>query len=74
MVQYGKDRVSGHRTELKARQTTQGTFPEGLMWRANPLVPQKEEGSDSDHRHGHIYDEVRVPEHLGPGEYVLSFR
>lgn len=74
MVQYGKDRVSGHRTEVQALQTTQGTFPEGSMWRSNPIVPHREEGSSSDYGHGHIYDEVRVPEHLEPGEYVLSFR
>jgi len=74
MVQYGKDRTSGHRTEIPALQTTEGTFPAGSMWRANPLLPHGEEGGSSDYGHGHIYDEVRVPEHLQPGEYVLSFR
>ena len=74
MVQYGKDRKSGHRTELKALQTTQGTFPEGSMWRANPFLPHQEHGGSSDYGHGHIYDEVKVPNHLEAGEYVLSFR
>jgi len=73
-VQYGKDRKTGHRTELKALQTTEGTFPAGSMWRANPLVPQREENSDSDHGHGHIYDNVKVPDNLDTGDYVLSFR
>merc|ERR1711970_753243 len=74
MVQYAKDRTSGHRTEIPALQTTQGTFPAGSMWRANPLLPHMEHGGSSDYGHGHIYDQVRVPEHLQPGEYVLSFR
>merc|ERR1711909_145684 len=44
-VQYGKDRTSGHRTEVPALQTTEGTFPPGSMWRANPLLPHGEEGA-----------------------------
>ena len=73
-VQYGKDRTSGHRTELKARQTIEGTFPAGSMWRANPLVPQKEEAGSSDYGHGHIVDNVKVPDSLEPGDYIVSFR
>jgi len=74
MVQYGKDRTSGHRTEIKALQTTEGTYPKGSMWRANPMRPHMEEGGSSDYGHGHIYDEVKVPEDLDAGAYVLSFR
>jgi len=73
-VQYGKDRKTGHRTELNALQTKEGTFPEGSMWRANQMVPHDEEGASSDYGHGHFYDYVKVPENLELGEYVLSFR
>ena len=73
-VQYAKDKKSGHRTELRAKQTTEGTYPEGSMWRANPLIPWMEEDGDKDHGHGHIYDNIQVPSDLEPGEYVVSFR
>jgi len=33
-----------------------------------------EEDGDKDHGHGHIYDNIHVPEDLEPGEYVVSFR
>ena len=52
----------------------QGTFPAGSQWRANPLLPHKEEGGSSDYGHGHIIDSVTVPATLQPGNYVLSFR
>ena len=51
-VQYAKDRTTGKRTELTALQTTEGTFPEGSMWRANPMLPHKEEGGSDDYGHG----------------------
>ena len=73
-VQYAADRKTGHRTELKALQTSEGTFPEGSMWRANPFLPDAEEGGDPDYDHGHITDTVKVPADLEPGEYVVSFR
>eukprot|EP00092_Neocalanus_flemingeri_P039592 GFUD01043114.1.p1 GENE.GFUD01043114.1~~GFUD01043114.1.p1 ORF type:complete len:331 (+),score=71.79 GFUD01043114.1:90-995(+) len=73
-VQYGKDRKTGHRTELKALQTTEGTYPDGSMWRANPLVPHMEENGSSDYGHGHIIDNVEVPQNMDAGDYVLSFR
>jgi len=73
-VNYGIDRKTGHRTELKALQTTEGTTPPGSMWRTNPLIPWAEETGDHDHGHGHIIDIVKVPEDIEPGEYVLGFR
>jgi len=73
-VQYGKDRKTGYRTELDALQTTQGTYPPGSMWRANPLFPHQEEGGSDDYGHGHIIDNVKVPDNMEPGEYTLSLR
>merc|ERR1712013_596980 len=73
-VQYAKDKKSGHRTELRAKQTTEGTYPEGSMWRANQLIPRKEVNGDVDYSHGRIYDKLQVPGDLEPGEYVVSFR
>jgi len=73
-VQYGLDRKSGHRTELVANRTTEGTSPPGSMWTANPLIPHDEDNGDHDHGHGHIIDNIHVPTDLEPGEYVLSFR
>jgi len=63
-----------HREEVKAKRTTEGTYPAGSMWTANPIYPHKEEGGDFERGHGHIVDVVRVPDHLEPGDYVLSFR
>ena len=40
-VNYYKDRKTGHRTEIEALQTTEGTYPKGSMWRANPLWPNR---------------------------------
>ena len=62
------------REEVKAKRTTEGTYPPGSMWTANPVYPHKEEGGDYDRGHGHIVDLVHVPSHLEPGEYVLGFR
>jgi len=73
-VNYGKDRKTGHRTEVPALQTVEGTFPAGSMWRVNPLRPHMEEGGSNDYGHGHIIDNVKVPNTLDTGEYVLSFR
>ena len=69
-VEYQANRTTGQRTELKALQTTEGTFPPGSMWRANPLHP--DEGSD--YARGHIIDNLKVPANLETGDYVLSFR
>jgi len=73
-VEYEADKATGHRTELKAQQTTEGTFPPGSMWRANQLLPSNEEGGSFDYARGHIIDNVKVPSNLVPGDYVLSFR
>ena len=73
-VNYQKDRETGHRTEVEALQTTEGTFPKGSMWRANPLLPNQEEGGSGDYGNGHIIDYVEVPADIEPGEYVVSFR
>ena len=73
-IQYQKDRKTGLRTELGALQTTEGTFPEGSMWRANQILPKNEEGGSSDYGYGTIIDSVSVPSSLEPGQYVLSFR
>jgi len=73
-VVYIKDKKTGHRTELKALQTREGTFPAGSMWRANPVLPHMEEGGSDDFGRGHIIDNVKIPDTLEPGEYVLSFR
>jgi len=73
-VQYLHDRKTGHRTEVSAQQTTEGTSPSGSMWRLNPLLPHYEEGGSSDYGHGHIIDNVVVPDNLELGDYVLSFR
>jgi len=63
-----------HRTQISAKRTTEGTYPPGSMWTANPLVPPHEESGNAAHGHGMIIDKVVVPENLQPGEYVLSFR
>ena len=73
-VEYIRDKDTGNRTELTALQTTEGTFPEGSMWRANPMLPHMEWGGSSDTTSGHIIDLVKVPRDLEPGEYVVSFR
>ena len=73
-VNYEIDRETGHRTEVEALQTTEGTFPKGSMWRANPLLPKGEEGGSEEYGYGHIIDHVEVPADLEPGEYVVSFR
>jgi len=73
-VEYQGDRMTGYRTELVARQTKEGTFPPGSMWRANPLLPSEEEGGSFDNSRGHIIDNVVVPSDLEHGDYVLSFR
>jgi len=73
-VNYFKDRKTGHRTKQKATQTTEGTFPEGSMWRTNPIIPHMEPICELESGRGHIIDNVMVPEDLEPGDYVLSFR
>jgi len=73
-VTYKMDKYTGHRTEITALQTTEGTYPAGSMWRTNPIVPGWEEGSKPGYASGHIVDNVIVPDYLEPGEYVLSFR
>jgi len=65
---------SPDREEVTAKRTTEGTYPPGSMWTANPIYPHMEEGGDDDRGHGHIVDMVHVPSTLEPGEYVLSFR
>ena len=73
-VNYKIDRETGHRTEVQARQTTEGTYPKGSMWRANPILPEDEDGTTNEYSNGHIIDLVDVPADLEPGEYVVSFR
>ena len=74
-VEYNKDKGNpGKRTKLTALQTNVGTFPVGSTWRANPLLPYREEGGSSSYGKGHIIDNVEVPDDLQHGEYVLSFR
>ena len=73
-VNYEIDRETGHRTEVQALQTTEGTFPKGSMWRANPILPENEEAGSEGFGRGHIVDLVDVPADLEPGEYVVSFR
>ena len=73
-VEYAKDKKSGHRTELVAKRTTEGTFPPGSMWTANPLLPPKEENGDTNYGHGHVIDKIKIPSSLESGEYVLSMR
>ena len=62
------------REEVKAKRTTEGTFPPGSMWTANPILPSMEEGGEDGRGHGHIIDVVHVPNDLEHGDYVLSFR
>ena len=62
------------REEVKAKRTTEGTFPPGSMWTANPILPSMEEGGVDGRGHGHIIDVVRIPNDLERGDYVLSFR
>jgi len=73
-IQYAVDHKTGHRTEVKALQTTEGTFPEGSMWRTNQLFPKTEDGGIAEYSSGVIYDNIKVPDNLELGEYVLSFR
>jgi len=65
---------SPDREEVTAKRTTEGTYPPGSMWTANPIYPHMEEGGEKERGHGHIIDMVHVPSTLEPGEYVLSFR
>merc|ERR1711915_996799 len=60
-VNYFEDRNSGYRTKQKATQTTEGTFPEGSMWRTNPITPWRESTGELDDDRGHIIDNVMVP-------------
>jgi len=62
------------REEVTAKRTTEGTYPPGSMWTANPIYPHQEEGGSKDRGHGHIIDVVHVPNDLEHGDYVLSFR
>ena len=72
-VTYGREGPwTSVREELRAQQTTEGTFPEGSMWRANPIVPRMDNDNKPDM--GHIIDYVHVPAGLEAGEYVVSFR
>ena len=73
-VEYRIDANTGKRTKLQAKQTHAGTYPEGSMWRANPLLPDREEGGSQDYGMGHVIDYVEVPADLEPGEYILSHR
>lgn len=73
-VEYGADRKTHHRTELTAKRTTEGTFPSGSMWTANPILPDQEEGGDYDYGHGTVIDKIKIPSSLEHGEYVLSLR
>ena len=73
-IEYQKDKNTGFRTELEALQTTEGTHPAGSMWRANQILPKKEEGGSSEYGSGTIIDSVSVPSDLEPGQYVVSFR
>ena len=74
-VEYNKDRGNpGTRTKITANQTTVGTYPEGSMWRANPLYPKDEEGGSSGLGKGHVIDQVEIPADIDPGFYALSFR
>merc|ERR1712181_195741 len=72
-VVYNED-SSHRRNEILANRTTEGTFPPGSMWTANPLLPPKEEGGSNGRGRGDVIDYVEVPADLEPGEYVLSFR
>ena len=73
-VVYRGDHATGHRTELPAKRTREGTFPPGSHWTANPFWPKTEEGGDANFGSGEAIDYVLVPATLEPGEYVLSFR
>ena len=73
-VEYRIDRDTGKRTKLQALQTHSGTYPEESMWRANPLLPDREDGGSQDYGMGHVIDYVEVPADLEPGEYIVSHR
>ena len=73
-VEYRIDKFTGKRTKVKPRQTRSGTYPEGSMWRANPLLPEREAGGSQDYGIGHVIDYVEVPADLEPGKYVVSHR
>ena len=73
-INYKKDRETGELTEVEALQTREGTFPEGSMWRANPLLPDREDGGSLGMSQGHVIDYVEVPADLEPGKYVVSHR
>jgi len=74
-VVYRADQHDGTRTKVKALRTTEGTFPHGSMWTANPLFPSVEtDPADYDHGQGQVIDYVKVPAELEPGEYILGFR
>lgn len=74
-VEYNADKGNpGTRTKLTANQTTTGTYPEGSMWRANPLYPYREEGGSTSYGKGHVIDQVEIPTDIDPGFYALSFR
>ena len=56
-VEYNKHKGNpGKRDKLTALQTTEGTFPAGSMWRANPLLAYRGEGGSSSYGKGHIID------------------
>ena len=73
-VEYRADRTTGKRTKLAALQTESGTYPVGSMWRANPLLPDREDGGSLGMSQGHVIDYVEVPADLEPGKYVVSHR
>lgn len=73
-VVWGKDHHSETRNEIPAKRTTEGTYPHGSMWTANPMTPHDEVYGTDDYGHGEVIDIVEVPKHLESGEYVLSFR
>jgi len=62
------------RIEIKAKRTTEGTFPPGSQWTTNPFLPYNEEGGSKETGYGHVIDLVEVSPELEPGNYVLSFR
>jgi len=73
-VEYDTDKVTGIKTEVTAKRSTEGTFPSGSMWTALPFYPKYEADSDEAYADGHIIDKVVVPSSLEPGDYILSSR
>ena len=71
-VYYGEECMESEtKIEMNATRINEGTFPLGSSWTAVPWLYQNPSNPEN---YGHVIDQIKVPESLEPGNYVLSWR